>query len=122
LLQSINTHSQPVAIPSSSLYHPLCITMSTEADKKALNVQRVQKSVAKKMAQMNDQEKHEYQLKKKEINRKGQANYAAKKARLAEDAFKAAVAEGAQVLFENMKEETVAAAVKERAQARSVCF
>jgi hypothetical protein len=91
--------------------------MSTEADKKAINVQRVQKSVAKKMAQMNEQEKHEYQLKKKEINRKGQANYVAKKARLAEEAIKVAVAEGAQALFEQMKEETVAAAVKERAPA-----
>jgi hypothetical protein len=47
--------------------------MLTEADKKTLNVQRVQKSVAKRMAQMNEEEKHEYQLKKKEINQKGQA-------------------------------------------------
>ena len=73
--------------------------MSTEADKKALNVQRVQKSVAKKLAQMNDEEKNEYKIKKKEINQKGQANFVANEARLADEAFKAAVAEGAQVLL-----------------------
>jgi hypothetical protein len=91
--------------------------MSTEADKKALNVQRVQKSVAKKLAQMNDEQKNEYKIKKKEINQKGQANFVAKKARLAEEAFKAAVAEGAQVLFETRNEDAIEAAVKERAQA-----
>jgi hypothetical protein len=62
--------------------------MSTEADKKALNVQRVQKSVAMKLAQMNDEQKNDYKIKKKEINQKGQANFVAKKARLAEEAFK----------------------------------
>jgi hypothetical protein len=85
------------------------IILLTEADKKALNVQRVQKSVAKRMAQMNDEEKNEYKLKKKEINRKGQANYVAKKARLAEEAFKAAVAGKAQVLFDSRNEEAIEA-------------
>jgi hypothetical protein len=91
--------------------------MSTLAEKKALNVQRVQKSVAKSMALMNDEEKVAYKLKKKEIDRKGHANYVAKKARLAEEATNAAVAEKAQALFDSRNEEAIEAAVNERAHA-----
>jgi hypothetical protein len=81
--------------------------MLTEADKKAMNVKRVQK-LAKKLAQIK--------IKKQDANQKGQANFVARKARLAEEAYKTAVAEGAQVQFETGNEEAIEAAVKDRAQ------
>jgi hypothetical protein len=91
--------------------------MLTEQNKKAMNVKRGQKCIANKLAKMTDQQKHDWKLKQKEANRKGQANFAAKKARLAEEAFQVAETEGTPALYEARNKEVFQAAVLVGAQA-----
>jgi hypothetical protein len=55
------------------------ISMPTEEEKKAMNCKQVQKCIANKLANMMEQEKHEWKIKKQESNQKGQATFVAKK-------------------------------------------
>ena len=87
------------------------------AEEKIANCKRVQKCIAKKLAKMTEQQKHEYKMKTQESNRKGRTNFVAKKAKLAEEAIEAAVAERAEALYEARKKEAIQAAVLAGAQA-----
>jgi hypothetical protein len=62
---------------------------------KKMNRKRVEKCMAHKVATLTEQEKQEWK-KKQESNRRSQATFLAKKAKLDEEASKVAVDEGAQ--------------------------
>ena len=81
-----------------------------------MNVKRVQKCIANKLANMTDKEKHDWKMKKQQSNRKGQATFVAKQLKQEEEAFKVAVTEGAQALYVAWNTEAFTAAVSAGAQ------